>query len=130
MAEYSRELIEKLKEAQSLEEVEELLKAAGEDASAEQVWSDIVNRREEQELSIDELEAVAGGADRDWLTDGCDSTVEAGSNCWSSDYCVLKSVTYKHAPYGRACPRCGGQTYNNPTYCDAYKCRDCGYEFD
>lgn len=41
-------------------------------------------------LSLDEMEAVAGGAeDRDWLADGCAATVEPGSNCWGTDGWVL-----------------------------------------
>ena len=32
-----------------------------------------------KELSLDELETVSGGEDRNWLKEGCAATAEAGS---------------------------------------------------
>ena len=72
MAELSNELIAKLKKAQSLEEVTELLKADGQDvALAERLWKEIedLHAQEDKELSLDELDAVAGGGFFDKLKD-------------------------------------------------------------
>ena len=38
-----------------------------------------------KELSLDELETVSGGEDRNWLKEGCAATVEAGSWCGRVD---------------------------------------------
>ena len=130
MALLSDELRTKLFAAQSADEVEELLAAADSGASAEQVWKEISESRADQELSLDELEAVSGGEDRDWLVDGCCATVEPGSWCGSNDSCVLFSVTYEHPPLSHPCDVCGGQTYltlHNRFY-DHYKCLVCGHE--
>ncbi len=75
MSNYSDELVVKLKKAKSLEEVTELLKADGQDiAEAEKIWGEIKVSIEQEgkELSLDELDAVAGGralAVRDHPTD-------------------------------------------------------------
>ena len=134
MAEFTSEQIEALKNAQSLEELTALLKADGQDESAaEEAWTELEARRasECQELSLDELESVTGGA-RDWLTEGCAATVEPGSDCWGTDGgCAIKAVKYDNAPVEYTCPQCGA----NPVgivYFDynrsKFKCR-CGHEF-
>lgn len=91
-------------------------------------------KREEQALSLDELEAVSGGADRDWPKDGCAATVEYDSWCGSNDYCNRWDVTYRHAPTKLVCPLCGNSLYLEKTEHDSrdndeinyYRCR-CGY---
>ena len=106
------ELKPKLLQAKSAEEVAGLLKNAGMDESkAGQIWNEISSHRKDKELSLDELEAVSGGADRDWLTDGCAATVEAGSWCGTNDSCVWIDVQYDHEPVKDLCPQCGGQMY-------------------
>lgn len=89
-------------------------------------------------LSTDELEAVSGGADRDWLTDGCAATVEPGSWCGTNDRCVAFSVTYDHEPQKEKCPKCGAFMYiyhtqyvyagSETKVFDYYRCPKCGYE--
>ena len=89
-------------------------------------------------LSADELEAVSGGADRDWLTDGCAATVEPGSWCGTNDKCVKIYVTYDHAPEKDKCPECGAFMYiyhthlvyagGNAKAFNYYRCPKCGYE--
>lgn len=136
---YSHELIAKLKKAQSPEEVAELLKTDGQDeALAEQFWSELSRNHRENadELSPDELEAVSGGWDRDWATDGCAATVKLPSWCGSNDRCVLISVTYAHLPMAIKCPKCSTPFYKSEEfYCagpdnmPSYKwiCKKCGY---
>ena len=62
---------------------------------------------ENRELSPDEMAAVAGGEDRDWLRDGCAATVEAGSDCYGTDMCGLWPVIYEHRPTRHKCSVCG-----------------------
>ena len=38
-------------------------------------------QKTDKELSLDELEAVSGGVNRDYNKHGCAATVEAGSGC-------------------------------------------------
>ncbi len=127
----------KLLQAQSEEEVAGLLKNAGMDEStAGQIWSEISSHRAEKELSLDELESVSGGYDRDWLTDGCAATVEPKSWCDSNDSCIYFDVTYKHEPANVICPKCGAFMYVNWVDYDTnpsddtyhYKCKNCGTE--
>ena len=82
-----------------------------------------------QELSPDEMEAASGGEERDWLTDGCAATVEAGSWCGSNDKCHRWDVIYEHMPTSRSCRRCGlkkviieRETGSKVTYL----CQNCG----
>ena len=149
MAELSNELIAKLKRAQSLEEVTELLKADGQDvAQAEKLWKELedLHEGEDKELSLDELEAVAGGVThRNWLEKGCSATVEPGSDCWGTDGgCSLCNIKYNHAPTTKdRCPTCGRYVYYDglyehpgsnlwtTTYKKKFICRICGeYEVD
>lgn len=137
MSNYSDELVVKLKKAKSLEEVIELLKADGQDiAEAEKLWGEIKVSIEQdrKELSLDELDAVAGG--RDWLVDGCNATVEPGSNCWGNDGgCTLFHTQYQHMPDKKQrCIYCGayvcylGEVMETGSWIiyDKYACRKCG----
>ena len=90
-------------------------------------------RQTDKELSLDELEAVSGGADRNWVTDGCAATVEYGSWCDSNDKCIVWDVTYEFQPTGHLCPNCGKNMYQQNTislggneYEDQYRCKYCG----
>ena len=124
---------EKLLAAKSVEEIAALLKAAGEDgAAAERIWEELCARRGEKELSLDELEAVSGGA-RNWATEGCASTVEPGSWCWSEDQCAVVVEFYDNAPINVNCSKCGMFFYKEirdsgakpvPVY---YVCKACGH---
>ena len=106
------ELKAKLRSAKSEEEAAALLKDAGVDEPlAGRLWNEISRSREGKELSLDELETVSGGADRDWLKEGCAATVEAGSWCGTNDSCVWIDVQYDHPPVKDPCPQCGGQMY-------------------
>ena len=136
-----REEIEKKAiEAASAEEVMEIVRAAGEEITAEEAASffkAVQERKADKELSLDELEAVAGGEDRDWLRDGCAATVEAGSDCYGTDMCGLFPVTYEHRPTRHKCSVCGGILYSNGSTGGGffeeevyhYKCASCGAQF-
>ena len=91
------ELKARLTTAASLEETKEILKGR-EGFDAERIWSEIENHRSgrHEKLDLDELEAISGGADRDWVKDGCAATCEEGSWCWSSDKCQVWDVTYSN----------------------------------
>ena len=86
-----------------------------------------------RELSLDELEAVSGGADRNWVTEGCAATVEYGSWCGSNDKCMVLDVTYDFQPTEHLCPNCGKNMYKQNTISlgknkheDQYRCKYCG----
>ena len=86
MLNITNELKAKLLAAKSAEEAAGLLKADGREITAEdaaKLWNEITKCRDQEgkALSPNELEAVSGGVDRDWLTDGCAATVEPGSDC-------------------------------------------------
>ena len=137
MAELSNELIAKLKKAQSLDEVTELLKADGQEvAQAEKIWKELedLHESEDKELSLDELEGVAGGVKhRDWLEKGCAATVEPGSNCWGTDGgCSVINIKYSNSPYDKQCPYCGAKYVaykNNDNGFYHFLCRVCGAYF-
>lgn len=125
--------------AENAEQAADILKEAGQTVTAEDIahlWDEISSYRKDKELSLDELEAVSGGADRDWLTDGCAATVEPKSWCDSNDSCIWWDVTYDHEPANVICPKCGAFMYvnwvdydpnpSNDTY--HYKCKNCGTE--
>ena len=131
MALFSKELKDRLKQANSLSEVRSILHEHRHDPSmAEPVWTEIEHFR--QEVSPEELEAVTGGADRDYLKEGCAATVEAGSKCWTNDACEIWSVTYDNCPTKLKCPDCGGMLclwdnkWDSLTYCPRYNCANCG----
>ena len=104
------EMRKKILAAESAEEIAEILKEYGRDpGDAEKIFRE-VSANKLEEVSLDEMEAVAGGADRDFAREGCASTVEPGSWCGSNDECVIFSVTYDHPPKF-ICKRCGGGMY-------------------
>ena len=127
MADYSNELIAKLKKAQSLEEVTELLKADSQDeAQAEKIWGELARIHEEadQDLSLDELEAVSGGG-RNAMTEGCADTVKANDPCFFSDACGFAWNNYDVLPSERRCPNDDSVLYEDgPANC--YRCPKCG----
>ena len=112
-------LLGRLKSAQNLAEVKEILQDHPE-INAEQVWREIEKHRsgQSEKLDLNELDAVSGGADRDWVKDGCAATCEPLSWCGSNDYCMIWDVTYDNfwakCPDGHdhvwqddVCTRCG-----------------------
>ena len=131
---------EKFMNAQSVEEVAELLKVDGMDvAGAKRAWEEVCYEREHQdeELSLDELDAVAGGSSRDWLEEGCAATVEPDSYCWGTDAgCVFINVNYAIMPDWHSCDFCGAKytmkfdfnTFGR-NHTPEYKCRECGADY-
>ncbi|MBQ1535149.1 MAG: Nif11-like leader peptide family RiPP precursor [Ruminococcus sp.] len=91
------------------------------------------NSPEVVELDLEDMDKAAGGS-RDWSTQGCAATVEAGSSCWGTDYCVFAYVTYTHSPSSFKCPNCGSMMYLDKTTSKHkvatahYKCPKCGTE--
>ena len=114
----------------------EIVRAAGEEITAEeaaQLFEKAQAKKTDKELSLDELEAVSGGADRNWVTDGCAATVEYGSWCDSNDRCFYWDVTYDFQPTSALCPNCGKNMYlqnsislGGGKYEDQYRCKFCG----
>ena len=111
--------MEKLLEASSLEEVKDVLKDRP-DLDARRVYEELESHRSlrSERIDLEELDAVSGGADRDWKKDGCSATCEASSWCGSNDYCMIWDVTYDnfwvccpdghdHVFVNDACTRCG-----------------------
>ena len=122
-------LITRLAGAESLTEVQDILKGRS-DIDAERAWQEIESHRSNmsERLDLEELDAVSGGADRDWKKDGCAATCEQGSWCGSNDFCMIWDVTYdnfwaccpdghEHVLHNRVCTRCGyekpGGDYND-----------------
>ena len=119
----TKEMEQRLRAAQSREEVEEIIK--GDPVlDAEKIWKELEKRQPDanEKLDLDELDSVSGGADRDWVKDGCAATCEWTSWCFTNDYCNLCEVTYdnywakcpngeEHLYYGKKCMKCG---YFNP----------------
>jgi hypothetical protein len=113
----------KLINATDIEEVKAVLSEMQIDHTqeiAEHILQEFKRRRTEgkRKLDLDEMDAVAGGADRNWAKDGCAATCEWGSWCGSNDYCYLFSVTYddyyitcpdghQHEFKDKVCQRCG-----------------------
>ena len=98
-----KELQTKLNGAKSLDEVKDILTAAGDEGAeyledANRIWEEIEHHRNEgdKELDLDELDAVSGGAIRNWLTEGCAATCEPGSTCWTNDKCSIVQVKYDY----------------------------------
>ena len=60
---------------------------------------------QEPELSLDELEAVAGGVETiDWQKNGCMATVEKDSDCWGVDGgCTAIHYKYTGVSEGDRC---------------------------
>ena len=91
----NNELKERLLAAESLDQAKEILKDRS-DIDAERAWQEIENRHaaKAEKLDLEELDAVSGGADRDWRRNGCAATCEWDSWCWSNDRCIVWDVTY------------------------------------
>ena len=72
--------------------------------NSEQVWSKLQKRHfgKAEKLDLNELDAISGGADRDWQKDGCAATCEVGSWCGSNYKCIIWDVTYCH--FWHTCP--------------------------
>ena len=93
------EIRARLQKAANLDEVKAILTEAGTDYTpeeAERILQEIEHHRpsDKRKLDPDEMDAVAGGADRNWVDDGCAATCEDGSHCWTSDKCYWLDVTY------------------------------------
>ena len=127
-----RELRGKLIRAGNLEEVRAILGPNAKKAEIDRAWREIEAHRPADGLETvddDELEAVSGGADRDWEKEGCSATVEEGSHCWSDDYCIWVDVTYSNYD---PCPKGGNHDwkkitkyeFNLPQY--YIQCKKCG----
>ena len=128
----TNELREKLLAAKSAEEVTELVKADGQEITAEeaeQILQKISQHREEKELSPDELEAVSGGA-RNVLTEGCAATVEAGSRCVFTDLCAVAFTMYDVYPVNGTCSQCGGAPVCADDVKRYFVCSRCGSRMD
>ena len=119
MQQITNELKAKLLAAKSAEEAAALVKAAGQEISAEEtekLWAEITKRRDQdgKELSPDELEAVSGGT-RNWASKGCKATVEEDSWCWSSDACYYNEVVYENFDASEKCPAYPGRHHYDQT---------------
>ena len=110
---------QRLAEVKDLEEVKDVLKDFP-DLNPEQVYREVESHRSNmsERLDLDELDAVSGGADRDWKKDGCAATCEPSSWCGSNDQCFVFDVTYDnfwvccpdghdHVFHKHVCTRCG-----------------------
>ena len=92
--EITKELKEKLLNANSEEEVKALLGDAFTPADAAFVWEKLQAKKAEGALEAvddDELEVVAGG--QDYGKDGCSSTTKY-EWCWADDHCDVLITTY------------------------------------
>ena len=71
----NKELRERLASANSLEEVKDIAKDNPE-LDVKKIWAEIEKHESarSEKLDLNELDAVAGGADRDWRKDGCAAT--------------------------------------------------------
>ena len=132
MAINREELKKKAMKAASAEEVMEIVRAAGEEITAEEAkkfFETLKKSQADQELSLDELEAVSGGA-RNAATEGCAATVEAGRSCFFTDFCAIAFTMYDVYPVSGTCSQCGGA----PVYYDDvngyFVCSRCGCRMD
>lgn len=134
-------ILDKLMEAKGVEEVAEILRAEGwDEAMAQRAWEEVCHAKDQMggELSLDELDAVAGGVERrDWLKEGCAATVEPSSNCWGTDGgCCELNINYLFMPSEQKCLYCDApytfemnlQTWGSNHYFQ-YECRKCGAVF-
>ena len=148
MLNITNELKAKLLAVQSAEEAAALMKADGQEITAEdaaKLWEEIERKRDSdgKELSPDELDAVSGGG-RNWLFDGCAATVEEGSDCWGTDGgCFLHNISYDYFNASLKCPNYAGphwdeevsrevndeygiDKYGIPKITVTYRCKYCG----
>ena len=114
------ELKQRLDDAQNLEEVKEII-ADSPELDANRLWEELENHRsaKSEKLDLNELDAVSGGADRDWKKEGCAATCEPDSWCWSNDECVCFDVTYDN--FWVCCPDGHDHDFMDNT------CTRCGY---
>ena len=118
----NNELKQRMLAAESLDEVEGLLKGCP-GIDAQRVWEEVQKHRsaESEKLDLNELEAVSGGADRNWQKDGCAATCEWDSWCWSNDSCMVWDVTYDN--FWVCCPDGHDHDYEGTLFCVR-----CGYK--
>lgn len=64
-----------------------------------------------EKLDLEELDAVSGGADRDWKEDGCAASCEWTSWCCSDDLCSVFDVT--HDNFWACCPNHEPHPFND-----------------
>ena len=112
----NNELKERLAAASNLGEVQEILKDHPE-LNAEQVWEEVQRHTSarSEKLDLNELDAVSGGADRDWQKDGCAATCEETCWCGSNDFCQIWDVTYSN--FWTTCPDGHEHVYNGGDTC-------------
>lgn len=111
MMKITEEVREKLLNATNEEEIKAVIADNGIEASEEeieQIIKEISGLKDKEELSPEELDAIAGGW-RDWFEEGCYATVEPDSWCaYSSDNCVVIYHHYDHKPARfKRCWNCG-----------------------
>ena len=133
--EITKELKEKLLTANSMEEVKAMLGFQASEKEASEFWKEIEAHKgapDIQKVDDEELEAVSGGADRDWATQGCLSTASSDQKCPTYDYCTFWDTTYDNylpcvdgkyshdwdAPYKEMIDRGWYQQY--------HRCKKCG----
>ena len=116
------ELASQLKNANTFEEVKKIA-ADNPGIDAEKAWKEIQNHQssKHEKLDLNELDAISGGADRDWQKEGCAATCEWNSWCGSNDYCVVWSVTYDN--FWAKCP----DGHEHVWGAGGYACVRCGY---
>ncbi len=130
--EITKELREKLLNANSEEEVKALLGDAVKEEEAAAIWKEIEALKAAPDLKKmddDELEAVSGGADRDYLKDGCLSSTN-DSWCWANDTCDRFWITYSNYD---PCPKGGNHEWVKTVHRGLFgewngvymKCRKC-----
>ena len=135
--EITKELKEKLLKADSEEEVKALLGDEVTEEDVTKVWKEIEALKAAPELEKvddDELEAISGGADRDYLKDGCSSSTK-GNWCWSNDACDRFWITYSNYD---PCPNGGNHEWVKTVHRGLFgewhgvymKCRKCNNERD
>ena len=149
MAMEKKKLEQKILAAQSADEVAELMKTAGHEASAEEAAKlfehvEAMRDKEDRKLDLDELEAVAGGERGvngaepygpwggmiDWEQYGCAATVEPGSNCWGTDGgCSLVNIEYYNFDYSLKCPSWNGPHLYDVVLNGVYRCTKCHQVF-
>lgn len=128
----NRELAQKLMNVKSAKEAAVLLKENGHDIGEEKARR-LFEKIQQEELSLDELEAVSGGSKRDYIKSGCAVTVEANSDCYfSNDACTWLTVSYDNMPTTNKCPDCGGilcywdTVWEGISNKPRYNCAGCG----
>jgi len=117
------ELKARLLAAENADEVREILKDHPE-FDAERVYGELEHYRSDrsEQLDMDELESVSGGADRDWVKDGCAASCRQSIEglCWSNDRCAIWDVTYSN--FWKTCP--DGSKHDFDIW---GTCKKCGY---